>query len=263
MFVRFSLILPIFFSLLSLLCFCSAIYGIEELIPVILTRIPHNTDSFTQGLAIQEGNLYESVGLYGKSSLQQINLENGKILQQTKLPSSLFAEGIAALPHQIIQLTWRERKARLYERSSLRLVGEHVYQGEGWGLCRDKDTVWMSNGTSMIVQRDSTSFAIIQTLTITWDGQPVNYINDLECVNDELYMNIWGKDYILRVKKEIGVVTGVIYAAHLLSTKEKSKLDSLDDVLNGIAFHPDKNSFFLTGKRWPWIFEVQLTSLNR
>lgn len=232
---------------------------VERLIPVVVSKLPHELPAFTQGLAIEEDRLYESTGLYGQSGLRIIDILTGKVLRKRPLRTEIFAEGIAVFPQQIVQITWREQQAFVYDRNGLKLQHILFYSGEGWGLCRDGNTVWMSNGTSTLTQRDLSTFIPLKTLKVLWHGDPVENLNDLECVGNDLYANVWQTNWIIRIDKLTGEVTGIIDASHLLSISEKKRL-TLDEVLNGIAFRPKTGTFFLTGKSWPWIFEVRLVS---
>ncbi len=230
---------------------------VEQLVPIVVSKLPHELPAFTQGLAIEDDQLYESTGLYGQSSLRILDIKTGKILRKLPLAEDIFAEGIAVFPHQIVQVTWREQQAFVYDRKSLKLKHILFYFGEGWGLCRDENTVWMSNGTSMLTQRDLSTFALLKTVEVRLRGIPVENLNDLECVGNELYANVWQKNWIVRINKLTGDVTGIMDASPLLSVSEKARLH-LDEVLNGIAFRFNTGTFFLTGKGWPWIFEVRL-----
>lgn len=231
----------------------------ERLIPHVVAKLPHERAAFTQGLAIAGDQLYESTGLYGESSVRRLDILTGQVKQKRDLPSHFFAEGLAVFPNQIFQLTWREQKAFLYDRQSLEVLKAFPYQGEGWGLCRDGQTLWMSNGTDRLVQRDIQTFSIIKTLDVHEGKRQVYFLNDLECDGTHLYANIFQTYWIVRIDKITGQVTGIIDASCLLSSEEKNSLGS-EEVLNGIAFYPQQGTFFLTGKRWPWIFEVQLLS---
>ncbi len=230
---------------------------IERLMPIVVNKLPHDQQAFTQGLAIENEQLYESTGLYGQSSLRKLDVLTGRVLQSYSLSSEIFAEGLAVFPHQIVQISWKEQRALVYDRLTFQLKQAFIYTGEGWGLCRDGNTVWMSNGTSILVQRDPETFAILKSLPVSMKGKPVIYLNDLECDGNDLYANIWSKDWIVRIDKNTGEVTGIIDASHLLSPQEKTLLKP-GEVLNGIAFRPTTKTFFLTGKKWPWIFEVRL-----
>jgi glutaminyl-peptide cyclotransferase len=231
--------------------------AIERLVPQVVSKLPHNLPAFTQGLAIEEDQLYESTGLYGQSSLRHLNILTGEVIRKLPLSAKVFAEGIAVFPNQIVQLTWKEKQAFVYERKGLKLQHILFYPGEGWGLCRDGNTVWMSDGSSTLTQRDLATFVPLKTLQVSLNNLPIDNLNDLECVGNDLYANIWQKDWIVRIDKLTGEITGVIDATSLLSSSERKRLDS-DEVLNGIAFRSRTGTFFLTGKGWPWIFEVRL-----
>lgn len=258
--VFFKTLFPIILSLVLSLLSCSSCVlcaDVEYLVPRIVFKLPHALPAFTQGLAIEDDLLYESTGLYGQSSLRIVEISTGKVLSKLSLPPKVFAEGIAAFPKYIVQITWKEQQAFVYERNHLKVQHVLFYPGEGWGLCRDGLTVWMSDGTSQLVQRDLATFSLLKTLKVHLKGEPVENLNDLECVGNHLYANIWQKNWIVRIDKLTGEVNGVIDASFLLSKAEQARLQR-DEVLNGIAFRPQTQTFFLTGKGWPWIFEVHL-----
>jgi len=251
------LFLRLFLTLVVCLPLAPLSAVVEHLTPVVVSRLPHNLPAFTQGLAIEDEQLYESTGLYGGSSLRRMDILTGEVISKRLLSPEIFGEGIAVFPQQIVQISWKEGRAFVYERKSLQLKHVLFYPGEGWGLCRDGGTVWMSNGTSFLTQRDPSTFAPLRTLEVRWEGVPVQRLNDLECVGHDLYANIWQENWILRIDKSTGKVTGVLDASDLLSLWEKKDLSD-DSVLNGIAFRKKTGTFFLTGKEWPWIFEIRL-----
>lgn len=252
--VSFSLLFPLYFLGLEA--------AVERLVPQVISKLPHELPAFTQGLAIEQDQLYESTGLYGQSSLRIINLLTGEVIRKQPLAAHLFAEGLAVFPQHIVQITWKEQQALVYDRSALNLKHILFYSGEGWGLCRDGHTVWMSNGTATLTQRDLTTFAPLKTVDVHYKGNSIGNLNDLECVGNSLYANVWQQNWIARIDKSTGEITGVIDASSLLSQAERSRLQP-DDVLNGIAYRPQTGTFFLTGKGWPWIFEVRLISQSR
>ncbi len=234
--------------------------SVEHLIPQVIAVYPHHP-AFTEGLAIKENLLYESTGLYGQSSLRQIDLLTGKIIYQISLPPKYFGEGFALVGDQLIQLTWREQVAFVYDIKNFKLIRTFPYEGEGWGLCYDGTKLFMSNGTDTITMRDPQSFAILGKYRVLLGTQSISNLNGLECIGHSLYANVWGKDFILRIDKATGIVTGVINALGLLTTDERRAIGS-EGVLNGIAYNPKNKTFLLTGKYWPRIFEVQLISSN-
>lgn len=230
---------------------------IERFIPRVVAKLPHDPSSFTQGLAIEEDQLYESTGLYGRSSVRRLDILTGQVKEKLNLPSEIFGEGLAVFPSSIFQLTWKEQKVFVYNPLTFKVLKIIPYSGEGWGLCRDGQTLWMSNGTHRLVQRDIQTFAVLKTLDVYQGSRPVSFLNDLESVGDNLYANVYGKEWLVRIDKGTGKVTGVIDASHLLTPQEKASLN-FSEVLNGVAYRPTRGTFLLTGKGWPWIFEVQL-----
>lgn len=253
----------LFFFCVSLVC-CSFPLSadVEQLIHRVVAKLPHDLTSYTQGLAIEEDQLYESTGLYGHSSLRHLDVSTGQVKQKLDLSPDVFGEGLAVSPHLIFQLTWREQKAFVYDRLTFEVLKILPYSGDGWGLCRDGQTLWMSNGTHRLVQRDMETFAVLKNLYVHHDFQLISSLNALECVGDHLYANVFGKEWIVRIDKSTGSVTGIIDGSKLLTAQEKAALN-FGEVFNGIAFRPATGTFFLTGKNWPWIFEVEISDLLR
>lgn len=243
----------LFFQLLFL---SLGAFEIEQLVPQVVAEYPHNPQSFTQGLVVLGSELYESSGLYGLSKLKKSNLQTGEVIKEISLPPNYFAEGIAICNNRLILLTWKENKALVYDPRSFELLQEFSYSGEGWGLCLDGDCIWMSDGSSQLYRRSALTFEIEKKLSITADKKTFKGLNDLVCVDNYIYANIWRMDIILRIDKQTGEVTGIIDASNILSNKQKAKL-SPEAVLNGLAHRQETQTFLLTGKYWPSIFEVR------
>jgi glutaminyl-peptide cyclotransferase len=221
-------------------------------VQVIATH-PHDASSFTEGLVLRDGQLYESGGLYGESKLEEADVQSGALLQQISLDPAVFGEGLALVRGRLIQLTWKEQTAYVYHANSFEQVDQFTYQGEGWGLCYDGRQLVMSDGSSKLTFRDPDTFATTGTVPVVLDGKPVERVNELECVGDSVYANVWLTDQIIRIDEATGTVTGVIDASGLLTPEERRGAD----VLNGIAYDPDSGHFLITGKYWPKLFEVQ------
>jgi glutamine cyclotransferase len=228
----------------------------EQLVPQVMAIYPHDPQSFTQGLALKNNLLYESSGLYGQSILKEVDYLTGKILKQRSIPHSFFAEGLALVEDRLILLTWREQVAFIYDRQTFKQIAQIPYKGEGWGLCSDEDRLFMSNGTDTITVRDSQSFAILKTYRVRQGKHAIRGINAMTCVGNEIYANRWPTNWIVRFDKSTGIVNGWIHAPNLLRPQEK-QIAGPEGVLNGIVYHPQRQTFFLTGKYWPWIFEVR------
>lgn len=230
---------------------------VEALVPEVIADFPHDPDSFTQGFVLdEEGRLFESAGLYGQSDLREVDPETGDVLRSVDVPEEFFAEGLALVDDRLIQITWREETAFAYDAETFELLETYTYSGEGWGLCYDGSQIFMSDGSPTITTRDAETFEAIEQIEVTFEGQPVDNLNELECVGDSVYANIWQTDYIVRIDKSNGVITGVIFAGGLL-TPEEAEVAQRGGVLNGIAYNPETETFLITGKLWPRMFEVR------
>jgi len=224
----------------------------ERLVVKILSVRPHDAAAYTQGLLLHGGSVFESAGLYGESSLREVEPVTGKVTRRLSLPREYFAEGLALVGDHLIQLTWKEEKAFVYGLADFKPAGELRYDGEGWGLCFDGRRLVMTDGSDRLTFRDPQTFAVLGEVHVTLAGRPIDQLNELECAEGAIYANVWQTDDILRIDPTLGKVTAVIDASGLLTAAERRKTD----VLNGIAWDPEKKSFLITGKLWPKMFEV-------
>jgi glutamine cyclotransferase len=216
---------------------------------------PHQRDAFTQGLVFLEGALLESTGLNGQSSLRRVDLQTGNVVQRVEVPPEYFAEGLAALDGKLFQLTWQNHKGFVYDLHTFRLEKEFAYDGEGWGLTTDGHWLIMSDGTDQIRFIDPKTFKEGRRIPVKALGQPVYRLNELEYVKGEIYANVWGTDQVVRIDPLTGEVVGQIDFTGLLPQLERGQST---DVLNGIAYDPNGDRLFVTGKCWPKLFEVRL-----
>jgi glutamine cyclotransferase len=225
------------------------------LIPKVLASYPHDSNAFTQGFLLYEGRLFESTGLNGQSSLREVNPETGEVLRQIDLSQEYFAEGLALVDNRLIQLTWKNGIAFVYDRDTFQQIGSYTYDTEGWGLCYDGTDLYMSDGSSLLYVRDPQTFEIERTVQVLYQGQPITQLNELECVDDSVYANVWLTDVIVQIDKQTGDVRNYIYADGLLTPEEEAKLGS-GATLNGIAYNEATGRFLLTGKLFPKMWEV-------
>ena len=226
---------------------------VERLVPRIVAVWPHDPLIFTQGLLWNDGRLFESHGLRGRSGVRRVILESGEADRIALNAPEEFGEGLALGPGELVQLTWEEAIAHRYSLDSLRPLGTFRYRGEGWGLTFDGTAYWMSDGSAILRRREVTKFEILSEVVVTLEGNPVGGLNELEYAEGQIYANVWMSDRILRIDPRSGVVTGTIDASGLLSGEERARTD----VLNGIAYDPSRRVFYLTGKMWPKLFEVE------
>jgi glutamine cyclotransferase len=216
---------------------------------------PHDTNAFTEGLVFHRGGLLESTGVHGQSSLRKVDLQTGLVLQQTPLSTPYFAEGLTVLGTNIFQLTYLNGKCFVYELDGFRLLKEFSYRGEGWGLTTDGESLIMSDGTDRIRFVNPLTFTVTRTIRVRLQDQIVSHLNELEYVKGEIYANIWPIDDVVRINPGTGNVIGRIDFAGLLPPEDRTMNP---DVLNGIAYDADNNRLYVTGKRWPKLFEVRL-----
>lgn len=224
-------------------------------VPEVLAAYPHDTEAFTQGLVWIDGLLFESTGRYGQSTLREVDLATGDVLRSIPVDEAYFAEGLALVEDRLIQITWREGAAFVYDAASFELIDTFTYEGEGWGLCYDGVDLWMSDGTPNLFRRDAATFELLETVPVALFGEPVANLNELECVDGQVYANVWQSDFIVRITPETGEVNAIVDARALLTPEQRAMLPG-GAVLNGIAYLPESETFLITGKLWPALFEV-------
>lgn len=229
----------------------------ERLTVTVHAEYPHSTNAFTQGLLFDGEHLYESTGLVGRSSVRRVDLSSGAVERQSAIPEPYFGEGLELVNDTLYMLTWQHEIGFTFAKDTLQQTGEFTYTGEGWGLCFDGQHLWLSNGTSVLSKRSVQGFAELSTVTVRLDGKEVPMLNELECVGDSIYANIWLTDDIVRIDPASGTVTAVIDASPLRARIATSP--GPDAVLNGIAYNETAGEFYLTGKLWPTLFAVTFT----
>jgi glutamine cyclotransferase len=226
----------------------------EHTIAKAIAAYPHDIGAFTQGLAIQDGRLYESTGQYGRSSLRRVDLATGGIENISRLTREYFAEGIAIVDDRIYQLTWQNGIGIVYDRNTFATLGTFRYEGEGWGLTYDGTHLVLSDGSANLRFLDKDTFDVVRTVQVNDASGPVVRLNELEYIDGEVWANIWYRDVIVRIDPASGVVLGTID----VSTLYASTLRDREEVANGIAYDADAGKIYLTGKNWPQLYEVVL-----
>lgn len=215
--------------------------------------LPFNPQSFTQGLEVAEdGQLIVGTGQTGESRLYIADPVTGRESASVDLPGTSFGEGITRFGDSIWQLTWQDGKAYRYDATTLAPQGTADYQGEGWGLCALDNELIMSDGSAQLRHLDPDTFAERSRTDVTFRGQPVERINELECVDGKVYANVWFTTDIIQIDPSTGAVTAVIDASGLPNNAAADQ----NNVLNGIAHIPGTDEFYLTGKRWPDLYRV-------
>ena len=227
----------------------------------IINSYPHSTDAYTQGLEFYEGELYESTGQYGESTLRKVDLMTGEVQRSINIPDQYFAEGITALNDKIYLLTWREDVGFIYDVDTFEKLGEFGYNQseQGWGLANDGQRLYKSDGTEKIWFLNPETLAeenFIQTVTHRTIS---TQLNELEWVEGKIYANTYQKDGVAIINPENGAIEGVINFQGLRNKLGNlNELDPVNDVLNGIAYNPSTKKLYVTGKDWDTLFEVEI-----
>lgn len=221
----------------------------------VVRALPHDPNAFTEGLVYRDGKLYESTGLNGESTLREVDLETGRVVREISLPAAYFGEGLALIGAHAYQLTWQNHVGFIYDAATFRQTGTFTYDGEGWGLATDGKRLVMSDGTPRIRFLDPATFRVVRSIWVAVGDRPIARLNELEWIKGELFANVWLTDSVVRIDPATGRVLGVIDFSGLLP---ESARGPRTDVLNGIAYDPAGDRIFVTGKRWPKLFEVRL-----
>lgn len=216
---------------------------------------PHDRQAFTQGLVFVDGQLYESTGREGHSSLRLDVLETGQVLQRYDLPREYFAEGLTNSGSTLVQLTWTTHTGFVYDRFSFRVLRTFHFDGEGWGLTNDGKSLILSDGTPWLRFLNPKTFKVMRRVEVTENGNPVKELNELEYIHGQVWANIWHSDKIARISPVTGKVLGWIDLAGLDPEDEGAESEA---VLNGIAYDAQHDRIFVTGKLWSKLFEIRV-----
>lgn len=216
----------------------------------VIKQYPHDRQLFTQGLEIYRGQLLESAGKYGRSSLSLRTLEASRPLKTHPLPAHFFAEGINQLNGRIYQLTWKSGTVFVYDTDSFNPLDSLTIEGEGWGLTNDGKALIMSDGSNQLHFVNPADFSIYRSLAVSYQGKPVQHLNELEWVEGKIYANIWQTDWIVIIDPQSGHITGKV---NLEDLKPPGS-----DVLNGIAYDSVNRRLYVTGKYWPHLYQIEL-----
>ena len=225
-------------------------YGYE-----VVSRLRFDRANFTQGLEIFDGRLYVSSGLYGESMIRVYDFPGMDEIKAVPVDSRIFAEGLTVIDNRLVVLSWRERVMLVYSLPDLSLLGQSTLPGQGWGATHSGSTLWFSDGSHYLYSANMNRDGKLTQLPVTLKGTPLRNLNELEWVNEEIWANVWQTDEIARIDSSTGEVVGLINLAGLLPEEDRLR-DT--DVLNGIAIDPVTGSIWVTGKRWPWLFEITL-----
>lgn len=221
----------------------------------VIATWPHDPEAFTQGLSFVNGRLFEGTGLNGHSALREVDLKSGRVVREVRLNEKYFGEGTTILNGKAYQLTWKNQTGFVYNLETFKVEKEFSYPSEGWGLTTDGKSLILSDGTDEIRFLDPETFAVRRTIHVANQGTPIKNLNELEYIKGEIYANVWQTNWIIRIDPDTGALLGVINLSRLLAREDYTPST---DVLNGIAYDAEADRLFVTGKKWPKLFEIRL-----
>lgn len=244
------------FSLLTA-ALCAPLAQAVPVFPVeVVAEYPHDRGAFTQGLVWHDGRLFESTGLYGSSSLREVELETGRVVRTVALDAREFGEGLTVSDGRLVQLTWRNRRAYVYDPGPLRPVATRRYDGEGWGLTGDGTHLYMSDGSSTLRVLDPCDFSVVRHIEVTATGEPLTMLNALQWVDGRIWANVWQSARIAVIDPDTGTVEAFLDLTPLFGRLGR-RPDLIDESPNGIAYDATGRRVFVTGKLWPHLFEIR------
>ena len=229
----------------------SAYVEAESLVIAVHDNVTHDSQAYTQGLEFYQGRLFESTGIYGDSTLREVNLSTGEIVRSIILAEDEFGEGLTFVDDQIIQLTWKNGVAYRYDVETFELVANYSFSGEGWGLAYDGNQLIMSDGTDVLQFRNATTFELEATINVTLNNESLSKLNELEMFDGLLLANVYQTDEIVGIDLSSGIVVLHIDASGLKTEG--------GEVLNGIAYDASTQSLWITGKYWSKMYNVSFT----
>jgi glutamine cyclotransferase len=221
----------------------------------VVATYRHDPKAFTEGLEYKDGFLYESTGLNGESSIRQVELATGAVLKQMPLSTVYFGEGITFFGRRLFQLTYQSGIGFIYDSKTWSTLGNFHYPGEGWALTHDDKRLIMSDGSSALRFLDPATLRELNRVVVRDGTRPVANVNELEYIDGEVWANVWQTERIVRVDPRTGQVNSWVDLAGLLKPADRTP-DI--DVLNGIAYDAAKKRIFVTGKRWPKLYEIRV-----
>ncbi len=226
----------------------------------IIRTFAHDTSAFTQGFLFEKGQLIEGTGLERHTRINRIDTSSAKVeVLKSNYDNDIFGEGITILNNKLYQLTYLNNKIYTFDMDNLKQPSAtHTWQNEGWGLTHDSTSLILSDGSSTLYYLNPENMAIVKELKVQDNLGSVDSLNELEYVDDHIYANQWGSDFIYKIDPETGYVVGKLSFEGILELYDKSFQPDPEKVLNGIAWDPENKFMFVTGKNWPLIFKIKI-----
>lgn len=237
-------------------CHAAAPAPLPTVKPEVVRKLPHDPHAWTEGLFFDStGQMYESTGELGRSTLRRVNVETGAVMASAPVPLPLYGEGSSAVGGKIYSLSWQNGIGLIWDKATLTRTGQFSYMGEGWALTNMGPSLVMSDGTSNLRVIDPDGFRLQRIIHVTAQGKPVDQLNEVELVDGEIWANIWLTDRIARIDPVSGKVKGWIDVSDL---HKAAGTTGPDQIPNGIAYDAVHRKLYVTGKEWPVMFEIKV-----
>ncbi len=244
-------IMSIIASLMLLSC---AEAEVKEYKVEVVAEYPHDVEAYTQGLFFHDGQMYESTGLHGKSTLRKVDFTTGEAVQKIGFNEKYFIEGSVVMGDNLYVLTWETRMAFIYDAETLEFKTSWKYPREGWGITTDGKKLIASDGSATLYFMDE-NFKVERKVMVKHEERPVRWLNELEYIDGKIWANVYTSDEIVIINPKDGTVEEVVDCRGLLPDSLRTPAT---DVLNGIAYDPMTKKIYLTGKNWPKLYEIKL-----
>ena len=238
----------------SLMLLSCAEAEVKEYKVEVVAEYPHDVEAYTQGLFFHDGQMYESTGLHGKSTLRKVDFTTGEAIQKIGFNEQYFIEGSVVMGDNLYVLTWETRMAFIYDAETLEFKTSWKYPREGWGITTDGKKLIASDGSATLYFMDE-NFKVERKVMVKHEERPVRWLNELEYIDGKIWANVYTSDEIVIINPKDGTVEGVVDCRGLLPDSLRTPAT---DVLNGIAYDPMTKKIYLTGKNWPKLYEVKL-----
>jgi glutaminyl-peptide cyclotransferase len=232
----------------------------------LVKSYPHDRNAFTQGLLYYDGKLLESTGQYGRSELREVELETGRVIRKQRLARTDFGEGLARIGTQLVQLTWTSGHGYLWSIHDFERSGTLPYHfagtgkaARGWGACFNNEELVVSDGSDQLYFLDRENYRVVQQLSVTDSKGAVSNLNELECIGDKIYANVWLSNRIVIIDSGSGEVSAEVDLTELYPPQKRR---SANHVLNGIAWDDKQRRLFVTGKNWPKLYHIELSPVE-
>ncbi len=148
----------------------------------VVAIYPHSTDSYTEGFFYSNGLFYEGTGLKGHSQVLVYEPSTGALKASANLPSQFFGEGIVDWGATLYEWTWQTNVGFVRDRTTLKMLRQFTYGGEGWGMTRNDRELITSDGSSTLTFRNPADFGETRHVVVKDGNREATQLNERKFV---------------------------------------------------------------------------------